>query len=227
MNSSILFGAPVQYALLEIVQNLIVSTLCGIAIALVYKWTHRGVSYSQSFVSSLVLITVLAATVIMVIGNSLARAFGLVGAFTLIRFRSAVKDVRDMTFLFLALVIGIGIGIGAYALAISALVFVLALATILGRINIGLVSNYDYLLRLTLRQQHKEHDPPYKEIFEKHLRESTLLNIRSLDDRKRLEVSFTIRLKDRTGVGAFVQELGALAPVEHAEVTNMAGDIEY
>ena len=128
MNSSILFGTPTQYALFEIIQNLIIATLCGIAIALVYKWTHRGVSYSQSFVSSLVLITVLAATVIMVIGNSLARAFGLVGAFTLIRFRSAVKDVRDMTFLFLSLVIGIGVGISAYALSISALAFVIGLA---------------------------------------------------------------------------------------------------
>src|SRR3989304_989487 len=114
--STILFSVP------QIISNLLAALIFGIIIALVYKKTHRGITYSQSFMTSLVLIVLITATVIMVIGNSLTRAFGLIGAFSVIRFRTAVKDARDVAFLFFSLVEGLAAGTGNYQIALIALV---------------------------------------------------------------------------------------------------------
>ena len=80
----------------EVIGNIMVALICSFIISLVYRWTYRGTSYSVSFVNSIVSLAMITALVIMVIGNNLARAFGLVGAMSIIRFRTAVKDTQDI-----------------------------------------------------------------------------------------------------------------------------------
>ena len=77
----------------EILINLAASFILALAIAFTYRATHRGLSYSQSFVLTLIFVTVITSMVVMVIGNNLARAFALVGAMSIIRFRTVVKGV--------------------------------------------------------------------------------------------------------------------------------------
>ena len=72
-----------------VLTNLAVSLACGIVIALVYRFIYKGPSYSATYVNSLVLLSLITTLVIMIIGNNLARAFGLVGAMSIIRFRTA------------------------------------------------------------------------------------------------------------------------------------------
>ena len=79
----------------EIVINLIISFILGLVISLVYKKTHRGLSYSQSFVVTNIFIAVIVCMVIMIIGNNLARAFALVGALQIIRFRTKQTETND------------------------------------------------------------------------------------------------------------------------------------
>lgn len=86
------------------------SVLLTLVIAKVYQVTHRGVSYSQGFIHSLFLMSLCTGVVMMIIGSNIARAFSLVGALSIIRFRTAVKDVRDTAFLFFAIVVGMGCG---------------------------------------------------------------------------------------------------------------------
>ena len=94
-----------------------VSLLClvgafvfGQVVAWVYVWTHKGPSYSVSMARSLIVLSLVVALVMLVIGNSLARAFGLFGALALIRFRTPVKDARDTVFLFFSVAVGIAAG---------------------------------------------------------------------------------------------------------------------
>ena len=88
----------------QVILNLILAFFLGFIISLIYKKTHKGLSYSQSFVLTNIFLAVIVAMVIMVIGNNLARAFALVGALSIIRFRTVVKDTKDTAYIFWSLV---------------------------------------------------------------------------------------------------------------------------
>lgn len=210
----------------EIIINLLMAAGLGLISAYLYKKTHRGVSYSQSFVSSLVLVTVITSLVIMIIGNSLSRAFGLIGAFTVVRFRTAVKDTRDMTFLFMSLALGLAAGTGSYQLAVMGLVVIGLMTVILDRAGFGRLAAYEYILRFTIGAA-KNGSEPYRRVFEDYLKESLLLNVRSIKEGRELELSFNIRLKDKKKQDAFVAELSKIKSVSGAEMLNTASDMEY
>lgn len=108
----------IEVSVEDIALRLIVAFLLGVTIALTYRKTHKGFAFSYSMVVGIILISMIVSMVLMVIDNSLARAFGLVGALAIIRFRTPVKDVRDIVFLFLAVANGISTGAGAFEIAI-------------------------------------------------------------------------------------------------------------
>jgi uncharacterized membrane protein YhiD involved in acid resistance len=221
-----LLTAPLQLTTPEIIVNLILAIIVGFIVAIIYKRTHRGVSYSQSYVSSLVLITVITAVVIMVIGNSLARAFGLIGAFTIIRFRTAVKDTRDITFLFLALTLGIASGVGLHQIAILALFFAGGLIFFLDKINFGLIESHDYVLNFIIKADAKNSEP-YRKLFEQHLKDNLLLNVRSRKSGKELELAFNISLKDPKKLNAFTSGLDKIKGISKVHLLSTTNDIEY
>ena len=125
------------YSQFDILMNLSLSILLGLFISYVYKFTHKGVSYSQSFMLTIVFITIIVAMVMMVIGNNIARAFALVGALSIIRFRTVVKDTKDTAFIFLALASGMAAGTSSYFLAISGSIVTSIVAYILFITNYG------------------------------------------------------------------------------------------
>ena len=98
----------------EILINLVLSFILGVLISLIYKKTHKGLSYSQSFMVTNIFVAVIVCMVIMIIGNSLARAFALVGALSIIRFRTVVKDTKDTAYIFWSLAAGMAAGTGSY-----------------------------------------------------------------------------------------------------------------
>src|SRR5690606_36700205 len=109
---------------LEAIINLISALACGIAISFFYRLIFRGVSYSSSYVISVIMLFMITALVIMVIGNNLARAFGLVGAMSIIRFRTAIKDTQDIMYIFFALAAGLACGAGMYLIALTGTLFI-------------------------------------------------------------------------------------------------------
>lgn len=115
--------------------NLAMSAVIGLVIFLSYLYTHAGTVYSRKFNVSLVMLTVLTTTVMTVIGNNLALSLGMVGALSIVRFRTAIKDSRDTAYIFWTIIVGICCGAGDYLVAAigSALVFLLLL--ILGRVR--------------------------------------------------------------------------------------------
>ena len=121
----------------EILINLIIAFFLGFIISLVYKKTHKGLSYSQSFVLTNIFVCVIVSMVIMVIGNNLARAFALVGALSIIRFRTVVKDTKDTAFIFWSLAAGMASGTGSYFLAISGTAVISMIALVLYYTNYG------------------------------------------------------------------------------------------
>ncbi|MFQ5351593.1 MAG: DUF4956 domain-containing protein [Candidatus Binatia bacterium] len=105
----------------NVLETVLLCALLGLVLGQVIAWayavTHTGLSYSRSFTQSLVLLTLVVSLVMLVIGNNIITAFGLIGALAIIRFRNVLKDTRDMVFVFLSLVIGMAIGSGKYLTA--------------------------------------------------------------------------------------------------------------
>ena len=119
----------------DIILHIVVATIIGFAIYISYWYTHIGTTYSKKFNVSLITLTVLTATVMTVIGNNIALSLGMVGALSIVRFRTAIKDSRDTTYIFWAIIVGICCGVGDYLVACVGTAVVFIVLLILGRVR--------------------------------------------------------------------------------------------
>ena len=119
----------------EIIMNVVMSCVLGFAIFLSYKLSHTGTIYSKKFNVSLVILTTLTGMVMTVIGNNIALSLGMVGALSIVRFRTAIKDSRDTVYIFWAIIVGICCGVGDYSVAIIGSIIVFIITLILGRVK--------------------------------------------------------------------------------------------
>lgn len=101
----------------QITAHICVSIVLGLVIYLSYAITHKGTIYSKKFAVTLVVLTVLTGTVMTVIGNNIALSLGMVGALSIVRFRTALKDSRDTAYVFWTIIVGICCGVGDYVVA--------------------------------------------------------------------------------------------------------------
>ena len=119
----------------QITMHLFVAIILGFVIFLSYYLSHEGTIYSKKFNVSLVMLTLLTTIVMTVIGNNIALSLGMVGALSIVRFRTAIKDSRDTAYIFWAIVIGICCGVGDYTVAGLGTVAVFVVMVLLGRIQ--------------------------------------------------------------------------------------------
>ncbi len=124
-----LFTNPSDMTWQQILMNISAAAVLGMFIFISYMISHRGTIYSKKFNVSLVILTVLTGTVMTVIGNNIALSLGMVGALSIVRFRTAIKDSRDTVYIFWSIIIGICCGVGDYLVASigSAITFVIIL----------------------------------------------------------------------------------------------------
>ena len=101
-----------------VVLNISMAAVLGFLIFISYFITHRGTIYSKKFNASLVVLTVLTGTVMTVIGNNIALSLGMVGALSIVRFRTAIKDSRDTLYIFWTIIVGICCGVGDFMVAV-------------------------------------------------------------------------------------------------------------
>lgn len=130
-----LFETNGELHLETVALNISMASVLGFLIFVSYYITHRGTIYSKKFNASLVVLTVLTGTVMTVIGNNIALSLGMVGALSIVRFRTAIKDSRDTVYIFWTVIVGICCGVGDYMVALigSAITFIVLL--ILGAIK--------------------------------------------------------------------------------------------
>ena len=113
-----LFESTGDLSVEGIIMNVLAAAVIGAFIYLSYYLSHKGTIYSKKFNASLVVLTVLTGTVMTVIGNNIALSLGMVGALSIVRFRTAVKDPMDLVFMFWSIVAGIICGVGLAEIAI-------------------------------------------------------------------------------------------------------------
>jgi len=130
-----LFTNPSDMSWQQILSNISIAALLGFFIFISYYISHRGTIYSKKFNVSLVVLTVLTGMVMTVIGNNIALSLGMVGALSIVRFRTAIKDVRDTVYIFWTIIVGICCGVGDYLVASIGSGIVFAVLLILGSIK--------------------------------------------------------------------------------------------
>lgn len=118
------FSNDLAVAPAEVASRLALALLFGWLVAWIYRGTRARMDYAESFPQTLVLLSVLIAMVLQVIGDSVARAFSLVGALSVVRFRTVVRDTKDTAFVIFAVVVGMATGASDARVALVGLLIV-------------------------------------------------------------------------------------------------------
>lgn len=197
--------------------NMVVALVCGLIIAIVYRFTYRGASYSASYVSSLVLLSLVTAVVILVIGNNLARAFGLVGAMSIIRFRTAVRDVQDIVFIFLSLTVGMAAGVGLNSVAIIGTLFICLIIILLDNIGFGRPARLKHLLQVTHIGTH-DAEASLKNVLKSYCKRIQLINIRQINGNHEIETFYHLSLRNKNKQEEFIRTLRELPDVSQVNL---------
>lgn len=138
--------------LVQVLLAIALSFGLSLVVAYTYRITHTGPSYSQASVHTMVLMAAVTSVIMLIIGSNIARAFSLVGALSVIRFRSAIKDPRDVAFLYFAMAIGMGAGTRFYGAAVVLTFAVCGIAFFLHRFDVGAKPMNEALLRLIVAE---------------------------------------------------------------------------
>lgn len=119
----------------EVFINISVSCIFGIIIYISYIIAHKRTIYSKKFNITLIMLTVMTATVMTVVGNNITLSLGMVGALSIVRFRTAIKDSRDTAYIFWTIIVGICCGVGDFMVASIGSSFIFILMLILGNVR--------------------------------------------------------------------------------------------
>lgn len=211
----------------EIIVNLIISFILGIVISLVYKKTHKGLSYSQSFLLTNIFVCVIVCMVIMIIGNSLARAFALVGALSIIRFRTVVKDTKDTAYIFWSLAAGMASGTGSYFLAFSGTIIISGIAFILYFTNYGSIIKSEFILQFRTVAGDKKITSEYNKIISDYAKSSTLLHSEASADGKTIKISFDIVMKEDMKQDELISKISKVNGLTEVVLIAAKSDVDY
>lgn len=218
-------ATPVDLTVQRALAGLLLAFVCGQLAAWMYIYTHWGLSYSRTFVQSIILLTVIVSLAMMVIGNNIAIAFGLVGALAVIRFRNILKDTRDTAFIFFALVVGMAAGTSNYPLAIMGTGVFCMVLLYLHWAHFGSRYTGDGFVRFHL-ELGKTGREILQVVLDRYCRASHLVSQR-FEESGQGELAFQLTMRDPARADAFVEELKGLDGVsnvtfvlheEHAEV---------
>jgi hypothetical protein len=195
-------------------------------IAVLYKATHKGLSYSQSFTQTLVVFSIVATAAMMVIGNSLARAFGLAGALSIIRFRTVIKEPKDIAYLFWVLVIGLACGTQGYPVAITATILVSIVVLLLDKTNFGSIRKHDYILRYYIDNEITNNED-VQELLQTYFKSCILMVINSHEGGRVLEFSYNVQFIKESEQSNLLKDLSSLKGVSNIHLLKATSDIEY
>ena len=198
-----------EFTVLDVVLVLALSFLTSAFIGWIYQQTHRGTSYTQSFVFTLVMNGMIVALVMMIVGSNIARAFSLVGALSIIRFRNAVKETRDVGFIFFTMAIGMAIGTRFYLLGLIAAVIISLIAVLMTRLNWFAREMSNQILSV-----HVPNDTPFDNIFDRAFLKYTniveLISVGSVQNGTLTELVYSIGMKKSNQVQDFLAEVRRL-----------------
>jgi uncharacterized membrane protein YhiD involved in acid resistance len=201
-----------------IILSLLLAFVLGQVLAWVYYLTHSGLSYSRSYVQSLILITVVVSMVMTVIGNNIITAFGLMGALAIVRFRNVIKDTRDIAFIFCALVVGMAAGSHRYLTAILGTLVLSSIVIYLFFTDFGAHEPHNGFLRFSLRGALAANHP-VTGVLRRFCGSFTLISVQDSGFGEPAEYAYQILIRDTAQNEEFVSELERVEGIENISLT--------
>lgn len=209
-----------EFTVLDVVLVLVLSFVTSAFIGWIYKITHKGTSYTQSFVFTLVLNGMVVALVMMIVGSNIARAFSLVGALSIIRFRNAVKETRDVGFIFFTMAIGMAVGTRFYSLALIGAVVISLMILLMTRFDWYAREMATQILRVEMPA-----DSPFSGVldkaFLKYTRTAELISVDTIQNGTINELTYSLGMKKSSLVEDFLDEIKRLN--NNHKITLIAG----
>ncbi len=202
----------------SVVLSLLLAFLLGQLLAWVYYFTHSGLSYSRTFVQSLIIISIVVAMVMAVIGTSIITAFGLMGALAIIRFRNMVKDTRDIAFIFCALVAGMASGSQHFAIAIFGTVFLSLVFIYMHLTGFGTHQPNNGFLRFRYAGLTDE-DFPVPDILKRFCNSFTLISVQNAGFGNPAEYAYQLLLRDTSKNELLLSQLEQVVGIENVTLT--------
>ncbi len=211
MNDWLTFGdtAPIPTDLPTLLLALLLAFLCGQIIAWVYMFTHSGLSYSRSFVNSLIIIPITVSLVMMVLDNNIVTAFSLLAVFAIVRFRNILRDTLDTVYILSLIVIGLATGTQKFTTAITG-VSVMSIAFIyLWFTSFGSRQRFDLILNLEWVRPVTSL-PDLEALLDRHSLKRVLASQRTHDNKEGAFLSYRILLRDPNQSALLITEVRAL-----------------
>lgn len=192
-----LFSASnsVEFSVLEIIINLVVSILLGLIVSVTYMKTNKDSGYSQSFVLTMVFLPVIVCMIIFLIGNNIARAFSLAGAFSIIRFRSATGQPKDIAFILFAMASGLACGVGSLWYGCLCTIVLCLLMILLSFIRFGENKTKEQILKITIPED-LAYEKAFDEVFNKFEVSYTLQKVRTTELGSLFELVYLISINE-------------------------------
>lgn len=195
------------------VQDVVFTTMLSFALALIigytYRSTYRGTSYNQAYVHTLVLMSMVVAMIMLIIGSNIARAFSLVGALSIIRFRNAMKDTRDVGFVFFAMAVGMACGTRFYLVGIVSTLLISFLIWAMFRFDFFAKDAREQLLRIRLPG-----DMPYETLFfdafQQHLERADLIAVETVQAGTLTELTYSVQVRRASDVRGLLETIRQL-----------------
>ena len=214
---------PTELSSAIIVFNILFAFVVALVVVWVYRYTHRGLSYSQSFLVTIVMVTMLGAVVMMVVQGNLIGAFALLGAFSLIRFRTIIKDTKDVAFVFFGLVEGVASGTSNYTIAIFSLVLVSGALILFYRWKGGVAIKEGYILLLNTSQGFSQEK--LNSLLGNFSDSYHMLHIKSAGDQT--DYSFALLFKSEKKPDSLIQDLKVMSGVNSVDLMTGKEAVEY
>ena len=193
---------------LEIAGSLVLSLALSQAIALCYEWTYEGLSYNRRFVHSLTLSAIVSCTLMLAIGGSLALGLGALGAMSMVRFRTNIRDIWDMSFLFASLTIGLTCGAKQPLAAMISVGLFCGVAFVLIRAGVGTRHRFDGVVRFWRAAD--QSGPDLDILLQSYCVRASLVSLREGNQGDVFEYSYQIALKKKVERGFFIAQLRTL-----------------
>ncbi|MEV4360948.1 DUF4956 domain-containing protein [Nonomuraea sp. NPDC004186] len=182
------------FSVADIAIAMSLSFVLSAMIGWVYRATHRNVSYSQSYVQTLVILGMLISLIMLVVGSNIARAFALVGALSVVRFRNAIKETRDVGFIFLVMGVGMAVGTRFYLLAIVAAVAISLIIMVMHRFNWFQLNVRRQVVKVQVPSD-DDYTHAIQDVLVRHTDEFELVSMESIRAGALTELMYTVKIK--------------------------------
>jgi uncharacterized membrane protein YhiD involved in acid resistance len=188
---------------------LLLSFLLSLVVAKTYQITYRGVSFSPAFMHTLVICAMVIGAVMVIIGSNIARAFSLVGALSIIRFRNAVKDPRDVAFIFLSMGIGMASGTGLYSIAVALTAITCGASLFMSLLRFGEHGLTERILRIQAPQV-SNFETIFNDVLQNNCEQYSLVSAETTRMGTELELTFSLKVPKAFSSEKLINELGKL-----------------